>query len=802
MNRLLLLSALLALALPVRALDLPAFGSGQSRIPEAASLDTALSLTWNGIKARNIARYGNGLVHRPKSDIPGDAVSEGQGYGMLVALLMNDQAAYDSIWDAAETYLLATGGNMSWYNWRADSTGTVIGTGAASDADEDLCLTLIFADSLVKAGRWTAHVSPKGADYITRAQQMLNCLWTDMVDQGKYLRPGQWGGESELDPGYFSPAWYRIFATHDTDRTHAWSAVIDQSYRTILANPGAGLGLLPDWSDGTGAVLANGPGYNAYANGQWFYKDAIRVHWRLALDWIWNAEPRAKRFLDKGYAFIAAPADANFFQLDGVALPDSAPFPLDGGAITRPRSEHSHLTTGMWGCTARAEGLAQASPWARELLSFHTAGADYWGHATDPDGEDTLHNEMYFDQFLAWFGGAVLSNRFANVLEELADPNPSLPLAWSRAPAVAPVSVDFQNGALQITGHLDKVANWTVAIVHRDSGTSWTASGRSDSIALGWTGQSTSGAPFPQGWVGVTFSAYGLPDTTLWAWVSHQKDLRADSAWLIVDSCREAGLSPNFGNWQPFNNSAKGGTSTVSLALAGTGADRGLAGTYNLGTGGYQYGGIEWNALGWTGFAAATKVRFRAKADHPTVVDFYVVESDITDDYLHVLDTVGTAWKTFEHAFSTFTPRLGGSDVLNMAKATALNWHIQADKCLSSSTCLTGTLTVGDFVLGGNMAAMYTAPAAAVAMPDTPAVPAGIRPSLASALRLSSYGGALRIEAPTACAVTVRDLSGRMLLRRSLPTGSSRIPVGSTGLLLVEVKGQGWNAVRRVQSLR
>lgn len=33
-------------------------------------------------------------------------------------------------------------------------------------------------------------------------------------------------------------------------------------------------------------------------------------------------------------------------------------------------------------------------------------GGDFWGNKVDPTGfnEDIDHNELYFDQFLAWFG--------------------------------------------------------------------------------------------------------------------------------------------------------------------------------------------------------------------------------------------------------------------------------------------------------------------------------------------------------------------------------------------------------------
>ena len=789
--------ALLALALGAQALTLPSFGSGQARVPEAASLDTALAQTWEGIKARNITAFGNGLVHRPKSEYPGDAVSEGQGYGMLVAVLMNDQTTFDKIWDATESSMLNVSGTKSSYNWwRCQDGGTACNgptykDGPASDADQDIALSLLFADSLVKKGKWKSHISPKGASYGQRAQRMLNAIWSDMIDQGRYFKPGSWGGASVLNPGYFSPAWYRIFAARDSVISHDWKAVVEQSYQTILAGPGAGMGLVCDWSNGQGQPLSAGPGYNAFANGQWFYKDAVRVLWRLALDYAWFGDVRAKRFLDSAAAFIKAPANADFFQISGKAIPKDSLFVFNGGKTSRPRAEHSHLTVAMWGCLAVAQDAQSVSDWSSELLKFHESDADYWGLANDAAGEDTLHNELYFDQFLAWFGGATLAGRFVNIPEELADPDPSTPMAWKVGPSITPMSLDFQKDVLTGTGTLSKAGAWRVTITHRDSGTVWSSSGSSADLSIRWNGQSSDGKSFPQGWCNVVFSVKGLQDVKLFAWVSHQRDLRANADWLVIDSCKETVISPNLGAWKGFTNTDKGGSSSVALALEGTGADRGLVSRYDLGTGGYQYGGLQWNAQGWTGFAAATKIRFKAKADHSTVVDFYVVQSNIGDDsYLHVLDTIGTGWKTYEHTFSQFTPRLGGGNTLDMSKATALNWHIQADKCLNSASCLTGNVTIADVVMAGDMAKMYAAPGAAKAKPDTtpePVIGIHARAGLVPMVRLT--GSQLRVNADEATVLILRDLSGRVLEKRELSSGSHVLDLRSSGMVVMELRG-------------
>jgi hypothetical protein len=77
----------------------------------------------------------------------------------------------------------------------------------------------------------------------------------------------------------------------------------------------------------------------------------------------------------------------------------------------------------MWACAAIAVGDAElAQAFSDELLKFYDPGADYWGKSSDPNNEDTLHNEMYFDQFLAWFGASMLSGIFTNLWDDLKDP--------------------------------------------------------------------------------------------------------------------------------------------------------------------------------------------------------------------------------------------------------------------------------------------------------------------------------------------------------------------------------------------
>ena len=458
-------------------LDLP---NAQPKV-DAAYWNAALDSTWQGLIRRNIQPYsaGVGLIHRPKSEAPGDAVSEGVGYGMLVALYANDQASFNKMWDEANSTMWG----KCYYNWQMSVDGTIVGMGAASDAEEDVALALIFADKLVSAGKWKAYTSTKfGYDYKTHAQKILDCMWSSgQVTSDGILAPGAgWGGRSFVNPGYFSPAWYKIFAKFDSNGDR-WNKVVDKSYEIISKSPGYSMGMVPDWMTPEGGWVGAGLGYNAYFDSKGFFKDAIRILWRVAIDAIWFDEQRAKTFLKNALTFInskGGPKAANFYQIEkaGELLPaEDKWYDFNNSKDTttwRYRREHSHLTIGMWATAAMAVGeRADRIAFSEEMGKFYE-GRDYFGKAKDESGafEDTLHNEMYFDQFLAWFGTSMMSGAFVNVIDAIDNPKTATvgdfssltpsKISVGRFATVTGLKVNHLDGAVLMS--VPENANWSI----------------------------------------------------------------------------------------------------------------------------------------------------------------------------------------------------------------------------------------------------------------------------------------------------------------------------------------------------
>jgi len=76
-----------------------------------------------------------------RRDEGGDVVSEGQAYGMLIAVAVGDETRFRSIWKWTRTHLRRADGLLAW-RWADD---TVTDVNSAADADLDAARSLVLA---------------------------------------------------------------------------------------------------------------------------------------------------------------------------------------------------------------------------------------------------------------------------------------------------------------------------------------------------------------------------------------------------------------------------------------------------------------------------------------------------------------------------------------------------------------------------------------------------------------------------------------------------------------------------------
>jgi endo-1,4-beta-D-glucanase Y len=251
---------------------------------------------YNLWKSTFIVGSGNTTrVERPEN--ANDTVSEGIGYGMLIAVYLGDQTLFNGLWSYSQTHT-ATGMLMTWcIGGGGGGTGTACsGSGSATDADEDMAFALLKADS-----QWG---STGTYNYKSLATTMIGQIWSSDIDSGSMLPKGgsNYSSPSPTNPSYFAPAYYRDFAKVDT--THAWATVIANVYAAI-GRVGNSSGLIPAWCQTSGTTPCATPGSNGGPDDMLYQYDAHRVAWRLGVDACWNGVTTGKTFLTNNATFFA-----------------------------------------------------------------------------------------------------------------------------------------------------------------------------------------------------------------------------------------------------------------------------------------------------------------------------------------------------------------------------------------------------------------------------------------------------------------------------------------------------------------
>jgi endo-1,4-beta-D-glucanase Y len=258
---------------------------------------------------------GNLRVKRPSEPVldTNSTVSEGIGYGMIVAVFMGDQTTFDGLWKYEQAHL-DENGLMNWYLLASGDLG-MNGGGGATDADEDMAFALLMADK-----QWGGKGSLADT-YYNYAKKQIAAIWLHEVVDSKLAGPGDhWADQwNNINISYFAPSYYRLFQKVTVTDTPGWpsgapapdwNAVMKTAYDTIdfALKPDFGNqnnGLVPAWCASHDPICSP---RDSAANYQY---DSCRTPFRIGLDWCWNGEARAQAYVTK---------TSNFFSgLGGVA---------------------------------------------------------------------------------------------------------------------------------------------------------------------------------------------------------------------------------------------------------------------------------------------------------------------------------------------------------------------------------------------------------------------------------------------------------------------------------------------------
>jgi endoglucanase len=353
--------------------------------PDSRQADVILRDSWRW--------YARTFISEGRVVDPGQQIttSEGQAYALLRAVMIDDQKMFESVYTWTTTHLLLENGLYAWKWVDSDSGGQIADRGIAPDADEDIAIAL-----LVACRRWDI------PSYCADARTLIASLWEHIivdVSGTPYFSAGDWADGSDsvvLNPSYFSPAYYRVFAT--VDPTHNWSGVVASSYSALRACTRFESGVLPpEWCElqkSDQNVRASTRGLSDLSYGY----NALRVPWRIALDHEWFASSESRDYL------------ATLTLLDSEWRNNSRLYTTYSHTGTvQDRYESATGYFGLYSYYHVLDSEEAATVYSSGLLSRYSLDGDraYW------DGADN-----YYTQNLAWFATALYSGMFKEMYLE------------------------------------------------------------------------------------------------------------------------------------------------------------------------------------------------------------------------------------------------------------------------------------------------------------------------------------------------------------------------------------------------
>ena len=328
---------------------LSAYVAGIKASGSTATMDSMLKNQYTAWKAARVVNASNivagGYVIR-FSDPNFIAVSEGMGYGMLLAVIFaghdaNAQQLFDgllAVVRARNAYGVAAYVPEGRYlmDWRLNADGTSGGEGwSACDGDLDIALALLMADKQWgSAGKW---------NYKQEALNQINGLKAWNMDAATASVGGK--GVSHANTARISDFMFGHFrafkaATGDT----FWDQAITKNQATLTYlqqtySPSAGL--LPDWAiNVTGTTPAPSPGYigDGIAQEGDYWWNGCRDPWRFGTDYVLSGDPTTKAICGRIVDFFQRQVTA----AGGDVLAIGTGYDLAGNKLTGGNSAAYH----------------------------------------------------------------------------------------------------------------------------------------------------------------------------------------------------------------------------------------------------------------------------------------------------------------------------------------------------------------------------------------------------------------------------------------------------------------------------
>lgn len=257
---------------------------------------------YKSYKASSLLPECNGGI-RTASENASETKVESMGWSMIIAAYMGDKTTFDGLYKFYKSKIQGHG-MMAW----KVTCGGVSDAGSASDGDLDVAFAMVVA-----SWQWGDSYKTEAVKLINTVKKLIvNCGGTSVI-AGGMAGMGTYGGCQETDISYHTPAFFRCFAELTNDE--AWNKLAEDSYTLLNNGANQTTGLVPDWQTLAGGQASGGRNHT-------YGFDACRVPWRIALDYLWNGNEKAKEWCIKisNWAYKVGPANIkDGYNLDGTS---------------------------------------------------------------------------------------------------------------------------------------------------------------------------------------------------------------------------------------------------------------------------------------------------------------------------------------------------------------------------------------------------------------------------------------------------------------------------------------------------
>lgn len=339
--------------------------------------------------------YNQDQTSDPKNAV---SVSEGQGYGMLLAVYMagydpQAQAIFDSLFRFYQAFpSVITPSLMGWQQVEEED-GRIIynpdgGDDSATDGDLDIAFSLLVADK-----QWGSSGS---INYLAHATTMMSGILAGDVNlQKSTLKLGDWVYNSDpkfgkaTRPSDFMLNHLRNFSAASSDP--AWQSLLTKAYSIInelFDNFSPATGLLPDFSEFiAGAYVPAGFDFLERKEDGDYSWNACRTPWRIATDYILTGDARALDQLNALNNWIRSKTNGDpskikaGYKLNGMQLVSykSLAFSTPFTVSAMINADNQNWLNVLWSHTS-TQPTSSANYFANSLrlLSFLIVSGNWW----------------------------------------------------------------------------------------------------------------------------------------------------------------------------------------------------------------------------------------------------------------------------------------------------------------------------------------------------------------------------------------------------------------------------------------